>query len=73
MSLWRDNYCLDNDYDSKMKLSIISLTYNITTIRCQIDRLNTSSCALTLSRTLVMAMGLRVPLWPMMGPGHRAL
>ena len=23
MNIWRDNYCLENDYDSKMKLSII--------------------------------------------------
>ena len=23
MNIWRDNYCLENDYDSKTKLSII--------------------------------------------------
>ena len=23
MNIWRHNYCLENDYDSKMKLSII--------------------------------------------------
>ena len=23
MKIWRDNYCLENDYDTKMKLSII--------------------------------------------------
>ena len=26
MNIWRDNYCLENDYDSKMKLSIIFST-----------------------------------------------
>ena len=23
MNIWRDNYCLENDYDSKTKLSIV--------------------------------------------------
>ena len=23
MNIWRDHYCLENDYDSKMKLSIV--------------------------------------------------
>ena len=26
MNIWRDNYCLENDYDSKTKLSIIFST-----------------------------------------------
>ena len=26
MNIWRDNYCLENDYNSKMKLSIIFST-----------------------------------------------
>ena len=26
MNIWRDNYCLENDYDSKTKLSIILST-----------------------------------------------
>ena len=31
MNLWRDNYCLENDYDSNTKLSRISLNlyYNV--------------------------------------------
>ena len=28
MNIWRENYCLENDYDSKTKLSIIfSISY----------------------------------------------
>ena len=26
MNIWRDNYCLENDYDSKTKLSIVFST-----------------------------------------------
>ena len=34
MNIWRDNYCLENDYDSKTKLSIISKSYNNESIAC---------------------------------------
>ena len=29
MNIWRDHYCLENDYDSKTKLSIVLLNLTL--------------------------------------------